>query len=105
MIAREPRARPNSWAEHRQSIRPSWALPWYAIDFAFQWTAWLLSKWAFLEVLEYLGIFSVLFAASGGRVEALQEPKREKSLGSSQSHEAMSWTISAWYSLLLTRPT
>ena len=36
--------------------------PWHAIDLAFQWTAYLLSRWALLEVLEYLGILSVLFA-------------------------------------------
>ena len=77
MIAREPRARPNSWAEHRQSIRPSWALPWHATDFAFQWTAWLLSKWAFLEVLEYLGIFSVLFAAVSYYSEAGDRKKQK----------------------------
>jgi hypothetical protein len=29
---------------------------------AFQWTAYLLSGWALLKVLEYLGILSVLFA-------------------------------------------
>lgn len=73
------------------------------MEWVFDWTAYGLSRWAFLEVLEYLGIFSVLVAVifyfaesgdrrkqkhyqawqvintaqgkggSGGRIEALQE--------------------------------
>jgi hypothetical protein len=103
MLVREARKRPDSWAEYKRSIRPRWILPWHAIDLALQWTAYLLSRWALLEVLEYLGILSVLFAVifyyseaadrkkqkhyqawqvidsaqgkggSGGRIEALQE--------------------------------
>src|SRR5271165_5844727 len=103
MLVREARKRPDSWAEYRGSVCPRWTLPWHAIDFAFQWTAYLLSRWALLEVLEYLGVLSVLFAVifyfseaddrkkqkhyqawqvidaaqgkggSGGRIEALQE--------------------------------
>ena len=103
MLVREARKRPDSWAEYKRSIRHRWILPWHAIDFALQWTAYLLSRWALLEVLEYLGILSVLFAVifyyseagdrkkqkhyqawqvidaaqgkggSGGRIEALQE--------------------------------
>jgi hypothetical protein len=103
MIYREPRRRPGPWGEHRGAIRTGWAVPWHAIDYAFHWTAWLLSQWAFLEVLEYLGVLSVFFGVvfyyseagdrrkqkhyqawqvintsqgkggSGGRIEALQE--------------------------------
>lgn len=103
MLVREARRRPSSWVEHRQSIRHRWALPFYGIEWAFQWVAYFLSRWAFLEVVEYLGILSVLFAVifyyseagdrrkqkhyqawqvintaqgkggSGGRIEALQE--------------------------------
>jgi hypothetical protein len=103
MLVREARKRPDSWAEYQRSVRHRWTLPWHAIDFAFQWTAYFLSRWALLEVLEYLGILSVLFAVifyyseagdrkkqkqyqawqvidtaqgkggSGGRIEALQE--------------------------------
>ena len=73
------------------------------IEWPFQWIAFLLGNWAFLEILEYLGSFSVLIAVifyfhdsgnrvkqrhyqawqvintaqgkggSGGRIEALQE--------------------------------
>jgi hypothetical protein len=103
MLVREARKRPDSWEQYKRSIRHRWTLPWHAIDLAFQWTAYLLSRWALLEVLEYLGILSVLFAVifyysesgdrkkqkhyqawqvidtaqgkggSGGRIEALQE--------------------------------
>jgi hypothetical protein len=108
MVIREERARPASWTEHKQSIRHVWSLPWHAIELAFQWTAYFLSRWAFLAVLEYMGIFSVLFAVvfyyseagdrkkqkhyqawqvintaqgkggSGGRIEALQELNADK---------------------------
>jgi uncharacterized protein YjbI with pentapeptide repeats len=74
-----------------------------AIEYEFEWLAFLLSRWSFLEVLEYLGSFSILIAVifyfsesgdrikqkhyqawqvintaqdkggSGGRIEALQE--------------------------------
>jgi hypothetical protein len=103
MLVREARQRPDSWTVYRQSIRHAWALPLHAIEFGFEWTAYFLSRWAFLEVLEYLGILSVLFAVvfyyseagdrikqkhyqawqvintaqgkggNGGRIEALQE--------------------------------
>ena len=108
MVIREERARPASWTQYKQSIRNPWSLPWHAIESAFQWTAYFLSRWAFLAVLEYMGIFSVLFAVifyyseagdrkkqkhyqawqvintaqgkggSGGRIEALQELNADK---------------------------
>jgi len=78
-------------------------LPFFATEWAWEWAAYFLSNWKFLEVLEYLGSLSVLVAVlfyfsetgdrtmqrhyqawqvvntaqgkggSGGRVEALQE--------------------------------
>ena len=103
MVIREERSRPMPWTQYKQSIGNPWSTPWHVIELAFQWFAYFLSRWAFLAVLEYLGIFSVLFAVifyyseagdrkkqkhyqawqvintaqgkggSGGRVEALQE--------------------------------
>jgi len=103
MLVRELRHRPNSWAEYRKSIRRKWVMPFRAIEWVFEWFAYLLSRWAFLEVLEYLGALSILFGVifywseagdrrkqkhyqawqvintaqgkggSGGRIEALQE--------------------------------
>src|SRR5215471_9577973 len=102
MPARD-RRRPNSWKEHRETRGPWLLWPFRAVDWIFAWIAYYLARWAFLEVLEFLGIFSVLIAivfyfsergdrkkqkhyqawqvintaqgkgGSGGRIEALQE--------------------------------
>ena len=78
-------------------------VPFAAIEYPFEWLAYLLSRWSFLETLEYLSSFSILIAVifyfsesgdrikqkhyqawqvintaqgkggSGGRIEALQE--------------------------------
>jgi hypothetical protein len=99
---RNPR-RPAAWGELRSRARHPALLPLFAFDWFWQWLAWLLGNWAFLEVLEYLGSFSVLVAVifwfgdsrhrmqqrhyeawqvintaqgkggSGGRIEALEE--------------------------------
>jgi hypothetical protein len=103
MLVREKRKRPEPWLDFRQLVRPAWAVPLLAVEYALQWAAYFLSRWAFLECLEYLGILSVLCAVffyfsesgdrrkqkhyqawqvintaqgkggSGGRIEALQE--------------------------------
>lgn len=103
MILHAPRKRPEPWRERRNSIAAAWMLPFAAIEYPFEWMAYLLSRWSFLEVLEYLGSFSILIAVifyfsesgdrikqkhyqawqvvntaqgkggSGGRIEALQE--------------------------------
>jgi hypothetical protein len=79
------------------------AVPFRWLEWVLQWSAYYLSRWALLEVLEYLSVLSVLFAVifyfaesgdrqkqkhyqawqvintaqgkggSGGRIEALQE--------------------------------
>jgi hypothetical protein len=99
----ESRKRPSAWQAQRAGLRHSWLVPLAAIEWAFDWLAFLLSRWAFLEVLDYLGSFSILVAVifyfsesgdrlkqkhyqawqvintaqgkggSGGRIEALQE--------------------------------
>jgi hypothetical protein len=103
MLVREEKKPPPSWQQRRQRVQRRWTLPFQAIEWSFDWMAYGLSQWAFLEVLEYLGIFSVLVAVifyftesgdrrkqkhyqawqvintaqgkggSGGRIEALQE--------------------------------
>lgn len=102
MLVRELRARPPAWSDYKQRL-PVWVLPFRGLEWIFEWCAYLLSRWAFLEVLEYLSVLSVLFAVifyfsesgdrqkqkhyqawqvintaqgkggSGGRIEALQE--------------------------------
>jgi len=107
MILHQPRPRPRNWsALVRGSKR--WTLPFIAFEWMSEWVAYLLSNWRFLEVLEYLGSFSVLAAVlfyfsesgnrikqrhyqawqvintaqgkggSGGRIEALQELNADK---------------------------
>ncbi|MGA9464754.1 MAG: pentapeptide repeat-containing protein [Terracidiphilus sp.] len=108
MIVRERRSRPAPWRTKRQTTALSWLLPFVALDWGWEWVAFALSNWVFLEVLEYLGTFSVLVAVifyfseagdrvkqrhyqawqvintaqgkggSGGRIEALQELNADK---------------------------
>src|SRR5271165_1891907 len=103
MILHELRKRPEPWQAQRARLKHAWLVPLLAIDWIFEWLAFLLSRWSFLEVLEYLGSFSILVAVifyfsesgdrlkqkhyqawqvintaqmkggSGGRIEALQE--------------------------------
>jgi hypothetical protein len=103
MLVREEKKPPQTWQQRKAGVRHRWTLPFHALECIFDWTAYALSRWAFLEVLEYLGILSVLVAVifyfaesgdrrkqkhyqawqvintaqgkggSGGRIEALQE--------------------------------
>jgi hypothetical protein len=98
-----PRTRPEAWAVQRGSIRRTWAVPFFAVEWCWEWVAYFLSNWKFLEVLEYMSSLGVLVAVvfyfsesgdrtkqkhyqawqvintaqgkggSGGRIEALQE--------------------------------
>jgi hypothetical protein len=102
MLVRELRERPPDWKAYKTG-RSRWLLPLHGVEWICDWTAYYLAHWAFLEVLEYLGVFSVLVAiifyfseagdrrkqkhyqawqvintaqgkgGSGGRIEALQE--------------------------------
>ena len=103
MKVRIHRERPDAWPVRRQQIKHLWTLPFWATDWVFEWVAFALSRWTFLDVLEYLEGFSVLIAVifyfsesgdrlkqkhyqawqvintaqgkggNGGRIEALQE--------------------------------
>ncbi len=75
MILHHARNRPVPWSERKSRSRHRWLVPFIAIDWGWEWLAFLLSNWSFLEVLEYLGSFSVLigvifwFSESGDRVQ------------------------------------
>jgi hypothetical protein len=107
MIVRIERDRPPSWEAYASGKR-GWLRPFLAVEWCFSWLAYALSRWSFLDVLEYLGSFSVLVAVvfyfsesgdrlkqkhyqawqvintaqhmggSGGRIEALAELNADK---------------------------
>ncbi|HSV14136.1 MAG TPA: pentapeptide repeat-containing protein [Tepidisphaeraceae bacterium] len=67
---------PEPWREFRHKTRHAVLLPFFAMEYSFEWLAYLLSQWSLLEVLEYAGSFSILiavifyFAESGERTQA-----------------------------------
>ena len=75
MIMHRPRTRPAPWKVRRQSATHHWLVPFVGLEWALDWVAFALSNWTLLEVLEYMGTFSVLiavvfyFAESGDRVK------------------------------------
>ena len=108
MIARRISRRPAAWHITKTEVGHSWLIPLRRIEWAFEWIAYGLSRWSFLEVLEYLGSLSILVGiifyfsesgdrikqrhyqawqvintaqgkgGSGGRIEALQELNADK---------------------------
>jgi len=103
MISHKVTRRPEPWPVLKSGLKHRWLVPFRAFEWLWEWVAYGLSRWSFLEALEYLGSFSVLIAVifyfsesgdrlkqkhyqawqvintaqskggSGGRVEALQE--------------------------------
>ena len=75
MITHKVAPRPVSWKTLREGIRRRWVLPFRAFEWLWEWAAYILSRWSFLEVLEYLGSLSVLvgvifyFSESGDRIK------------------------------------
>jgi len=103
MFISTERHRPKTWSEFRRETRRPVLVPVHWLEWACKWLAYWLSGWAFLEVLEYAGTLSIMFAVisyfaesgdrvkqkhyqawqvintaqgkggSGGRIEALEE--------------------------------
>jgi Pentapeptide repeats (8 copies) len=103
MKVRIHREKPEPWPVRRERIKRVWTTPFWAFEWILEWVAFALSRWTFLDVLEYLEGFSVLIAVifyfsesgdrlkqkhyqawqvintaqgkggSGGRIDALQE--------------------------------
>lgn len=75
MILHEPRKRPEKWEALRARMKRRWMIPFVAFEWVWDWIAYVLSHWSFLEVLEYLGSFSMLvgvifyFSESGDRIK------------------------------------
>jgi hypothetical protein len=108
MIARRMTRRPADWETIKGDFKHPWLLPFRRLEWVLEWAAYGLSRWSFLEVLEYLGSLSVLIGVifyfsesgdrvkqrhyqawqvintaqgkggSGGRIEALQELNADK---------------------------
>lgn len=74
MYIHSQRPRPKPWAEHVQSVSPR-LLFFHRMEWCLSWAAWALGQWALLEVLDYLGSFSILvvvilyFADTHNRIE------------------------------------
>ena len=107
MAVLKRRTRPAPWPRQRAQAKYGWLIPLFALEWGGRWLAYLLSGWAFLEVLEYFGTLSLLVAAvsyfgeskdrmkqkhyqawqvinsaqgkggSGGRIDALEELHRD----------------------------
>jgi hypothetical protein len=63
MAVLKRRTRPEPWARQRAQAKYAWLIPIFALEWGWRWLAYLLSGWAFLEVLEYFGTLSLLVAA------------------------------------------
>ena len=63
MAVLKRRTRPESWPRHRAQAKYIWLVPVFALEWGLRWLAYMLSGWAFLEVLEYFGTLSLLVAA------------------------------------------
>ena len=67
--------KPAVWAEYKTRAKHAWLVPFIALEWIWEWLAFALSNWTFLEVLDYLETFSVLvavifyFSESGARVK------------------------------------
>jgi len=75
MLSRRFTRRPADWNTIRSGLKHRWLLPLRAFEWIWEWVAYALSRWSFLEVLEYLGSLSILvgvifyFSESGDRVK------------------------------------
>jgi hypothetical protein len=54
---------PPDWAGFKARAPHRSLVPFYYVSWTADWAAYLLGKWPMVELLEYLGSFSILFAA------------------------------------------
>src|ERR1700755_2932441 len=75
MTVRGAREQPASWSTVTTRVKRRWLLPFITFEWVWDWVAYFLSCWSFLEVLDYLGRFSILvavifyFSESGNRIK------------------------------------
>lgn len=51
-----------SWQERRNGIKHKWLIPLIFVEWLCERFSCLLSRWAFLEIMEYVGRLAILFA-------------------------------------------
>jgi hypothetical protein len=54
---------PPAWSGFKARARHRYLVPFYGLNWVADWAAYILGKWSLIELLEYLGSFSILFAA------------------------------------------
>jgi Pentapeptide repeats (8 copies) len=54
---------PPGWAEFKARAPRRYLLPFYRLSWAADWAAYTLGKWPLVELLEYVGSFSILFVS------------------------------------------
>jgi hypothetical protein len=75
MILHHPKSKPEPLRLQRSKHPHPGLAPFLAFEWLLQWLVYMLSNWSFLELLEYLGSFSVLigvifyFSESGDRLK------------------------------------
>jgi hypothetical protein len=62
MILRQQRSRPLPWSTYIGRARRKATVPFFALEWFWEWLAFLLSNWMFVEVVEYAGTLSLLIA-------------------------------------------
>lgn len=102
------RVSPGTWQERKEKIKHRWARPFIWPEWVLEWTVYRLRTWAFLDLLDLVARFTIIFAVifyfveaddrrkqkhyqawqvinsaqgkggSGGRIQALEELKREQ---------------------------
>jgi Pentapeptide repeats (9 copies) len=74
MSAPAENRRPADWNTLVSGLKHRWLLPFRAFEWIWEWVAYALSRWSFLEVLDHLGRLSLLvgvifyFHESGARI-------------------------------------
>ena len=77
MAVLKTRTRPEPWSRQAARAKYGWSMPIFALEWGLRWLAYLLSGWAFLEVLEYLGTLSLLVAAASYFAESKDRIKQK----------------------------
>jgi hypothetical protein len=57
------RETPPGWLEFKKRAPHKFFMPFFALTWVADWAAYFLGKWPVVELLEYIGSFSILFAA------------------------------------------